>query len=325
METTEVRQNIERLNGSIWAFSALCYAAEKGILQLLTEPRTLSYISERSSVPIFLAERILDMLVALKLASREEDVFVADKGLIPLILPPANSYFLASLRSNYLESRNLIESAKQPSVSPGWHYSDPEILQARGLSSASSVGSLVKELFPKLSGLVSRLQAPSARFLDIGTGVGAISIAACRALPNLHAVGIDNQQAPLAEARRNVAAAGLFDRIELRQQAIQDLEDKEAFDLAFFPQSFMPDDVVKAGLYKIFRALRPGGWIEVPTVCAPGMDLQAALSRLIDTLWGGNGRMSSQIEAMLKEIGYISVCNYALGATTSIVVGQRLE
>jgi hypothetical protein len=67
LETPEVLQIFERLIGSVWTFSALSYAAEKGILEQLDKPRTLSYISEHSEVPIVLVERILDILVALNL------------------------------------------------------------------------------------------------------------------------------------------------------------------------------------------------------------------------------------------------------------------
>jgi len=129
----------------------------------------------------------------------------------------------------------------------GWNFTEPEILQSQGIASARFGDFIFRELIPRLDDLASRLQAPSARFLDVGTGVGAISIAACRFLPNLHAIGLEPQDAPLTEARRNITAAGLTDRIELREQRIEDMADKETFDLAFLPQSFMSDDVVKRG------------------------------------------------------------------------------
>jgi precorrin-6B methylase 2 len=169
------------------------------------------------------------------------------------------------------------------------------------------------------------LQTPSARFLDVGTGVGAISIAACRFLPNLFAVGLEPQDAPLTEARRNISAAGLTDRIELRKQRIEDMADKEMFDLAFFPQSFMSYDVVKRGLLNIWRALRPGGWVLTSTICVPGVELQATLLRLRDTLWGGSCRIPSQVETMLSDAGFTSVSTFAssVAAYFNCVAGQR--
>jgi SAM-dependent methyltransferase len=126
-------------------------------------------------------------------------------------------------------------------------------------------------------------------------------------------------------ARRNITAAGLTDRIELRKQCIEDMADKEVFDFAYFPQCFMSVDVVKRGLRNIWRALRPGGWITVITVCVPGVELQVALSRLRDMLFGGGGLIPAQVEAMLSDAGFTSVATFKFprGATANIIAGQR--
>jgi predicted O-methyltransferase YrrM len=307
METAEVRQAVERLSGSVWAFSALDYAAETGMLEQLSEPRTMAYVSERTGVTPILVERIFDVLASLNLVQRQGEMFTADKGLIPLVSPPGKNYFLASLRASHFQSYYFAETAQKPASSIGWNFTEPPILQSQGLISAAGMDSSLKQMVSRLDGLAARLQSSSARSLDIGVGVGALSIAVCRALPNLHVVGIDTQDAPLTEARRNIAAAGLADRIELRKQGIEDLTDKEVFDYVFFPQSFMPDAVVRRGLTNIWRALRPGGWLTVATMCIPGTDLQATLSRLRDTLWGGGGRVPSQVEAMMTDAGYASI------------------
>jgi predicted O-methyltransferase YrrM len=259
------------------------------------------------------------------LARREGDIVTADKGLLPLVTAPAKTFFLANLKANYFESRDLIDSAKKPTMALGWNFTEPEILQSQGMASARLFDSILREEVPRLGDLASRLQAPSARFLDVGTGVGAISIAACRFLPNLHAVGLEPQDAPLAEARRNITAAGLADRIELRKQCVEDMADKEAFDLTFFPQAFMSDDGVKRGLQNIWRALRPGGWVLVATICVPGMELQATLSRLRDTLMGGGARIPSQVQAMMSDAGFTSLSTFAssVAVTVKCVAGQR--
>jgi precorrin-6B methylase 2 len=325
METVEVLQIFERLIGSVWTFSALSYAAEKGVLEQLDEPRTLSYVSEHAEVPIALVERILDILVALNLAQREGDTYTADKGLLPLVTPPRKAFFLGNLKSNYFESRNLIDSARQPITELGWSFTEPEILQSMGKAAFRLGDSIFRELVPKLGDLASRLQVPSARFLDVGCGMGGISIAACRFLPNLCAVGLEPQDAPLNEARQNITAAGLADRIELRKQAVEDMADEEAFELIYFPQSFMSDEVVKRGLRNIWKALRPGGWVLVQTIAIPGIELQAALSRLRDTLMGGSARIPSQVETMLSDANFISISTLASSVvpTFHFIAGQR--
>lgn len=106
---------------------------------------------------------------------------------------------------------------------------------------------LAQTLFPRLDGLLALLQDPTATFLDVGTGVATIAIQMCRLFPRLHAVGLEPQDAPLAQARRNVVEARLGDRIELRAQRIEDLTDREAFDLVWLPQVFLPREVLERG------------------------------------------------------------------------------
>ena len=325
METVEVMQIFQRLIGSVWTFSALSYAAEKGILEQLDEPRTLSYISEHTEVPVALVERILDILVSLNLAQREGDIYTADKGLLPIVTPPRKAFFMGNLKSNYFESRNLIDSAREATTELGWSFTEPEILQSMGKAAFRLGDSMFRELVPKLGDLASRLQVSSARFLDVGCGMGGISIAACYLLPDLYAVGLEPQDAPLNEARQNVTAAGLADRIELRKQAVEDMADEEAFDLVYLPQSYMSGDVVKVGLQNIWRGLRPGGWVLVQTIAVSGMELQAALSRLRDTLMGGNARVPSQVETMLSEASFISISTLpsSVVPTFHFIAGQR--
>ena len=62
----------------------------------------------------------------------------------------------------------------------------------------------------------------------------------CRLFPTVRAVGLEPAQAPLALARRNVAGAGLEDRIELRGQRVEELADEEAFDVAWLPRASCP-------------------------------------------------------------------------------------
>ena len=79
--------------------------------------------------------------------------------------------------------------------------------------------------------------------------------------PFLNVVGIDPWAPSLTLARENVRSAGLTDRIRLREQAVEDLSDTDAFDLAWIPSAFMPETVVPAACEHVYHALRPGGWL----------------------------------------------------------------
>ena len=60
--------------------------------------------------------------------------------------------------------------------------------------------------------LASRLAAPGARMLDIGTGVGALAVGFGEAFPQLHVPGIDVLDRALGRARQTLAASGVAAR-----------------------------------------------------------------------------------------------------------------
>jgi ubiquinone/menaquinone biosynthesis C-methylase UbiE len=55
----------------------------------------------------------------------------------------------------------------------------------------------------------------SITILDLGAGTAQIPIELCRRLPNARVVAVDAAESMLALARKNVASAGLSDRIEM--------------------------------------------------------------------------------------------------------------
>lgn len=163
---------------------------------------------------------------------------------------------------------------------------------------------MAAQVFPMLPGLEERLRSPEASFLGIGMEVGIIAIEMCRIYPRLRVVGLEPGEVQAAEARRNIAAAGLEGRIELLLGRLEDLGDRDAFDLAYFPQVFMPVEVVKAGLLRVCDALRSGGWILVVAIDAPGDDLHAATTRLLNVMWGGSPLSADEVAALTRGAGF---------------------
>ncbi len=120
---------------------------------------------------------------------------------------------------------------------------------------------LTQEWFPAVPGLVERLQAdPPARVLDVGCGTGWSSIAIARGFPKAKVVGIDLDEASVAEARANAEASGVADRttFEVRNAADPALEG--GFDLvcAFEAIHDMTDPV---GALRAMRSLQAEGGI----------------------------------------------------------------
>jgi len=319
------RQVINNLISSVGAFSALACAFEAGLLDALGESRSLADLSHRSGIPTSLVEAVLDVLVTVDLLQRDGDVYSSAQSLLPLLQAPFRDPLLAEVRSAYLQSREMIDAAKRRTLKTGWYYTDPEILTAQGTPGGLLFSMLSQTLFPRLDGLQEALQRPTAAFLDVGTGVSTIAIQMCRLFPTLHVVGIEPQDAPMAEARRNVAAAKLDERIELRAQRIEDLTDREAFDLVWLPPVFMPREVLERGLRRAWAALRPGGWILLIAYSAPGMELDAALGRLLNVLWGGDPLYPEQVAELLAAADFASTQVFPVlpGMTAKLIIGQR--
>jgi SAM-dependent methyltransferase len=302
----EVGTLVAELSASAWAMASVDACLEAGLLECLTKPRGPAELSERTGVPAGLVEALLDMLVALGLVRRAGDAFTVTPGLEPLLTPPARDYLLRDVRATVLQTRALVDGAKRGMLRAGWAHTDPELLEAQGAGStgAPAARMLSERLFPRLEGVVERLQEPTASFLDVGCGVGALAIEMCRIWPHLRVVGLEPQAVPLAEGQRNVAAAGLGDRIALRAERVEQVTEREAFDIAWLPQVFLPRAAFGPGLQAVREALRPGGWAILLAIGARGADPRAALGRLINVLWGEEARPVEEVERAAIAAGF---------------------
>ena len=100
-------------------------------------------------------------------------------------------------------------------------------------------------------------------------------------------VGVDVWAPSIAMAREQIGAAGLSDRIVVREQSGQDVPENDTFDLAWVPSLFIPPLALRAIVPRVLGALRPGGWVLV-AMANPGTDpLGAAFSRVRTVMWGG--------------------------------------
>lgn len=115
---------------------------------------------------------------------------------------------------------------------------------------------LASEWFPKVPGLVERLAAdPPARVADVGCGTGWSSIAIALGFPPAQVVGLDLDEASIAEARANASASGVADRLRFDVRDAADPGLAGSFDLvcAFETIHDMCDPV---GALHAMRSLR---------------------------------------------------------------------
>lgn len=102
------------------------------------------------------------------------------------------------------------------------------------------------------------------RVLDLGCGVGRVTVPVARA--GAQVVALDNSQQMLAACRQNVEAAGVGDHVTYEQGTARKLPtDDGDFDvvLCLGVLEHLPPDVRSAALAEITRVVKPGGLVLV--------------------------------------------------------------
>lgn len=226
-----------------------------------------------------------------------------------------------SARALLLQSADLLADPGRP---PGWAFDDPAVLLSTGRLSAN-IANVIAQIAPTLDGLQDALQRPGARFLDVGAGVAALSIALCETWPGLHVVGLEPWAPAFALAEAQVASSDVGDRVELRSVCIEDLDDGAAFDVAWLAGPFVPPAVIPAALERLHNALKPGGWLLFGRFAGPPEPLADAVTRLRVLRSGGSVADAEELGALMRDAGLADVhgVQRTWQAPVGFVVGRR--
>ncbi|MBD2254617.1 SAM-dependent methyltransferase [Nostoc parmelioides] len=230
---------------------------------------------------------------------------------------------IADIRFNMLLDAKLFSRANDGLV---WTHDETDILQAGGEVSAGFAEVLTHKIAPSLDGLSQRLGSPNGSFLDVGVGTAGLAIAMANLWSYLKIVGIDPWKPSVILAQENVQNAGLAERIQLREQAVEAFSDTDQFDLAWLPSAFIPEGVIFTACENVYRALRPGGWL-LFAMANPGNDsVTASLVRLRTVFWGGSLMSPLQIETLLRETGFVDIriLPSPPDAVVALVAGRRM-
>ena len=225
---------------------------------------------------------------------------------------------LALIQVTFRQAADLLNN---PARRPGWSYEDETILQMQGQVSRLIVRAILAAAAERPS--LNAILKIGAHFLDIGTGVGLLAIEAAKAWPDLHVVGIDPWQLALSLAEKNVRRSGLSDRIELRRQKIEELQDQNAFELAWLPGPFLSAPLLPNALRHVQRALMPGGWVIFGMFPAAPTELGRALAALRAVRNGGHPWTEIEAESRLREAGFDEVETATSDLPALLVLGRR--
>lgn len=226
---------------------------------------------------------------------------------------PQRASMLGMVRLFVHQAVDLVDDAAR---APGWTFTDPAILDGWGRGS-TMVPPMIAAAHPDLQ----QVRA----FLDVGTGVGLLAVAAAHVWPDATIVGIDPWEPSLARARTNVSGAGLDDRITLRDQELTSLDDVDVYDCVWIPTFFVGETQLVKGLSVALRALQPGGWIVLGVNRTPPIPLAQATATLRVVRGGGTALTTERAVELLEEAGYGGVHAVAPPgpAPMELALGQR--
>jgi SAM-dependent methyltransferase len=216
-------------------------------------------------------------------------------------LKPAEATMIRSyIRSFLRQAMDLLENPGRPA---GWAFDDPLILENIGQGSKQLVR-MIEEIAVKTPALSERM-ARAGKFLDVGSGVGWISIEAARSWPAFAVEGIDIFDPALALAERNLAQSGLAERVSFRKLSIADLNIRDTYAAAFFAGPFIPTAIVPDALQRLHAAIEPGGWLFFGLFRAAPEPLPQALLKLRVLRSGGYPWTPPEVRTLLEAAGFV--------------------
>ena len=301
----DARQLVNELADGAWAVGALIHLTDGGAL------------TDDGLRPVTAHDRAAVAVLAAAGIGADELALLSADGM--------RASMVEALRSGLRQLATAVGIVESEGEGEGWAAHDDATLLAQGRASGMAGTMLATMLVPALEGLAERFAAGAGGvFLDVGVGVGEISAAFCEAAPGARAIGLDVLPRVLELAKAQLAARGLADRVELRHQAVQDLDDVAAVDLAWLPAPFIPEAVFAAGLAAIHRALRPGGWI---IVGAGRLDdatpLGVAVTRWKTAIAGGTALPRQDAHDRLSAAGFVDVTDVPMPPGTPAIYAAR--
>jgi predicted O-methyltransferase YrrM len=225
---------------------------------------------------------------------------------------PHQAMVLNLIRLFFAQANDLL---REPARPPGWTFTDPLVLEGMGRGSM---------MIPSVLAAAPELESVTS-LLDVGVGVGWLAVSATNVWADASVVGIDVWEPALERARANVRAAGLEDRITLRNQDITALDDVDAYDCAWVPTFFIPDEALVKGLANIVNAVHPGGWIVLGRFESPPDPLAEATMTLRTIRSGGCVLDNSRATELLQDAGCTSirVLERSVSLPIGFVIGRR--
>lgn len=298
----DAKAAIQSLNESLWIFSTLNALISAGAFPDIESAYTLAELSTQTNMPLSILHASIQLLTHAGMLVQENNDIKLAAGLQALIKQSGRERFNASLCVAHGLSAELITSARDRKCRAGWHYTNEMILQSQGLQSQY----IVTDCFLQDEILQQKLRKPAAVFLDVGAGVGQISLRACEDYPHLTVMALEPADAPYQLAKRNIQASRHAKRIKLYQCQLQAFDACALIDVAWFPHVFIEEEALADCLQHLRKLLKPDGMLITTSLSATKLNQATLVRQLVNALYGGL-RTTEQVIAALKQAGYKNI------------------
>lgn len=183
-----------------------------------------------------------------------------------------------------------------------------------------------EEALAALPELVVDLQR-GVRVADLHCGGARWLIVVARRFPNAELVGVEAQPDSAARARRNVAEAGLADRVTIVEADVGSVASQRAtFGLVYFQYALHeladPIGALRAG----WEALAPGGWLVVLDWCEPSSpdEYRSLHGQLVAGVQLDQLLMGTRLRTVEEMLGFFEAAGLGLPEVIDLPSGATL-
>lgn len=187
---------------------------------------------------------------------------------------------------------------------------------------ATKGAKFLKMVVPQVPGLEEKLRN-GAMLLDVGCSGGTFMIALARTYPTCRFVGVDIDHNALPLAEREIARAGLADRIRVQAMGVEALAFDNAFDVITLNSVIheVRPPLKPQAVARCLKALKPGGRLLITDFSLPdslsGLREPAyrmvLMDQFLEMSWGNRHQTKQEQIDLLTQAGFVNVRHGPLG------------